>query len=87
MDEILEDIKKIEFEEINYHELSDDYFGMIKGRIPILISTPHGAKHLRNGEFKEEDEYTSSMAIKLGELTGAYVIFVKNKTKEYSKRS
>lgn len=89
MDEILEDIKKIEFEEINYHELSDDYFGMIKGEIPILISAPHGARHLRFSQedrslWKEEDEYTAAIAIKLGQLTGAHVIYVKNKTVEDS---
>jgi len=48
----------------------------------VLLSAPHGAKHYRNGGFKEEDEYTASLAIKLGEITGAYVIFVKNKTRE-----
>jgi hypothetical protein len=87
MDEILEDIKKIESEQIDYHKLSDDYFGVNEGKIPILISAPHGARHLRFSQkdgslWKEEDEYTASMAIKLGELTGAHVIYVKNKTIE-----
>lgn len=84
MDKLLEDLKKIEFEEIDYCKESPDYFNVIKGNIPILISAPHGAVHLRNGSWKEEDEYTASIAIKLGQTTGAHVIFVKNRTTEDS---
>jgi len=82
--QILEDIKQIEYNEIKYDEESPDYYGFIKGSIPILISAPHGAKHFRRREnrWKGEDEYTSSLAIKLAQLTGAYVIYVKNKTRE-----
>lgn len=83
-DQILEEIRQIEYNEIKYDEESTDYYGFIKGKIPILISAPHGAKHFRKREnrWKGEDEYTASLAIELGELTGAYVIYVKNKTRE-----
>jgi len=81
---ILRDIRTIEFEQIQYNSKSDDYFGIVTGNMPILLSAPHGAKHLRNGTWKGEDEYTAALAIKLGELTGASVIFVKNKTEEDS---
>ena len=81
---ILRDIRAIEFEQIRYDNEGDDYFEVIEGNIPILLSAPHGARHLRQGTWKGEDEYTSSLAIKLGELTGAFVIFVKNKTEEDS---
>lgn len=83
-DQILEDIRQIEFNEIKYDEGSTNYYGVIEGKIPILISAPHGAKHFRRREnrWKGEDEYTASLAIELGQLTGAYVIYVKNKTKE-----
>ena len=84
MHPLLKDIRAIEFEQIHYNSKSDDYFGIIEGSIPILLSAPHGAKHLRDGRWKGEDEYTASLAIKLGALTGASVIFVKNKTKEDS---
>jgi hypothetical protein len=84
MHPILTDIHAIEFERIQYTRESDDYFGIIEGSIPILLSAPHGARHLRDGRWKGEDEYTSSLAIKLGALTGASVIFVKNKTEEDS---
>jgi hypothetical protein len=84
MHPILRDIRAIEFEQIHYNSKSDDYFGIIEGSIPILLSAPHGATHLRDGRWKGEDEYTASLAIQLGALTGASVIFVKRKTEEDS---
>jgi hypothetical protein len=84
MHHLLRAIRTIEFEQIQYNRESADYFGIIEGRIPILLSAPHGTKHLRDGKWKGEDEYTSSLAIKLGELTSSHVIFVKNRTQEDS---
>ena len=84
MDKLLKDIREIEFTKIQYQKEQDDYYEYKKGKIPILISAPHGAKHLRNGSWKEEDEYTAGIAIKLAEMTGAHVIYVKNATKEDS---
>jgi hypothetical protein len=81
MNPIIKDIRDTEFKRIHYNIQDEDYSEITEGSIPILLSAPHGAKHLRNGEWKEEDEYTFSIAIKLGEMTGDYVIFVKNKTK------
>jgi hypothetical protein len=80
--DILEEIKKSEFEQINYHTPSDDFFEIIPGKIPILISAPHGANHKRNGQPKEENEYTSSIAIMLGHLTGAHVIYARTAANE-----
>lgn len=84
MSSILREIKQIEYNQINYDEPSKNYFGYIKGHIPILISAPHGAKHFRTADarWKNEDAYTASLAIKLGELTGAHVMFVKNRASE-----
>jgi len=81
---IVEDIREIEFHEIKYGQESPEYYGFIKGRIPVLISAPHGTRHFRRRwkHWKGEDEYTSSLAIELGRLTGAFVIYVKNKTRE-----
>lgn len=84
MNKLIEEIREIEFERIKYDEESEDYFETQEGSIPILISAPHGARHLRKGKWKEEDEYTASIAIKLAEATGAHVIYVKNKTVEDS---
>ena len=72
MNAALQDIRNIEFSRIDYNRESEDYFEIIEGKIPVLLSAPHGAKHYRNGSFKEEDEYTASLAIKLGKITGAY---------------
>ncbi len=82
MTDLLEELRTIEFDRIRYDEESEAYFGIQKGNIPFLISAPHGARHFRNHKWKEEDEYTSSIAIKLGEATGAHVIYVKNRTRE-----
>ena len=82
MNKLVEEIREIEFERIRYGEDNEEYFETQKGNIPILISAPHGARHLRKGKWKEEDEYTSSIAIKLAEATGAHVIYVKNRTHE-----
>lgn len=82
MNRLIEEIREIEFEKIKYGQESEDYFETQEGNIPILISAPHGARHLRKGKWKEEDEYTASIAIRLGEATGAHVIYVKNKTSE-----
>jgi hypothetical protein len=81
---IIEEIRRLEYEKINYREENPDYFEYIPGTVPILISAPHGAMHFRRREnrWKGEDEYTASLAIELGRLTGAHVIYVKNKTAE-----
>ncbi len=81
---ILEEMRQIEFTQIDYDEEASPYYGYIKGSIPVLISAPHGARHFRkaDGVWKKADAYTSSLAIVLGRLTGAHVLFVKNKTGE-----
>jgi len=78
MDPILKEIEKIESEKINYQELSDDYFEIIQGKIPILLSAPHGARPYRNGKPRNvgEDEYTASIAIMLGNPRA--LSFIKN---------
>jgi hypothetical protein len=50
------------------------------GRIPILLSAPHGAVHTRNGKPKDEDEFTSGFARLVAELTGAHVIYTRRKS-------
>lgn len=82
MNPILEEIVELEDKFIRYDLEDENYFGYKTGTIPILISAPHGAIHWRINKWKEEDEYTASIAIKLADLTGAYVIYVKNATKE-----
>lgn len=45
------------------------------GRLPILLSAPHGAAHQRDGRYKEEDEYTAAFARLVAERTGAHVLY------------
>lgn len=82
VNQILSEMKNIEDSEIRYDELSSEPYGFIRGKIPILISAPHGAQHYRGDHWKGEDEYTSSLAIVLGQLTGAHVLYAKNKSPE-----
>ena len=86
MNNLLEKMKKIEFTAIKYDKQSARYFRYIEGQIPIVISAPHGAKHYRRmegeGYWKKEDAYTSSLAIMLGQLTRAHVIYAKYKAGE-----
>ena len=81
---VVDEMRRIEFAQINYDDEATPYYGYIKGSIPVLISAPHGAKHYRasEGRWKKEDAYTASLAIVLGHLTGAHVLYVKNKTTE-----
>ncbi len=78
------DMREIEFARIKYDEEANPYYGYVKGTIPILVSAPHGAKHFRTKErrWKKEDAYTSSLAIELGKLTGAHVLYLKNRARE-----
>jgi hypothetical protein len=81
---IIDDLRQIEKSQIKINKLSETYYGYVRGQIPILISAPHGARHYRACEsrWKAEDAYTSSLAIVLGRLTGAHVIYLKNKAAE-----
>jgi len=50
------------------------------GKIPILISAPHGAVHTRNSD-KEEDEYTAGLARLIGRKTAAHVLYARRKSR------
>ena len=57
MDAILQDIRNIESMRIDYNKEEEDYYEMIKGRIPVLLSAPHEAKHYRNGSFNTHSHF------------------------------
>ncbi len=59
---------------------NEDDFRYDVGRIPILLSAPHGAVHTRNGNPKEEDEYTAGFARLVADLTGAHAIYAHRKS-------
>jgi hypothetical protein len=50
-------------------------FRHMLGRLPILISAPHGAAHLRDGQIKQEDEYTAAFVRLVAERTGAHSLY------------
>ncbi len=52
-------------------------FGYDFGRLPIVISAPHGAAHSRNGALKNEDDYTASLARLVAEMTGAHALYLR----------
>jgi hypothetical protein len=81
---IIDEIRTIESNEIKCDLPGKECYGYIEGSIPILISAPHGTKHYRGREnrWKTQDAYTSSLAIELGRITGAHVLYAKNRTAE-----
>jgi hypothetical protein len=50
------------------------------GPVPVLLSAPHGAVHTRQGQVKEEDEYTAGMARLVAGMTGAHVLYARRKS-------
>jgi hypothetical protein len=50
------------------------------GKIPVLISAPHGAVHWREGAEKSEDEFTAGLARLAGELSGAHVLYARRRS-------
>jgi hypothetical protein len=52
----------------------------VPGALPILISAPHGAVQTRDGNLKEEDEYTAGIAQLLGERTGGHVLYARRRS-------
>lgn len=52
----------------------------IAGKVPVLISAPHGAVHTRDGKLKDEDEYTAGIARLLGERTNGHVLYSRRKS-------
>ncbi|KPL82380.1 hypothetical protein SE15_09400 [Thermanaerothrix daxensis] len=51
------------------------YFRFLPGRLPILLSAPHGAAHVREGRLKEEEDYTAALVRLVAELSGAHALF------------
>ncbi|AJQ96232.1 hypothetical protein [Gynuella sunshinyii] len=52
------------------------WFNVIEGHIPVIITAPHATRPLRNGQRRFSDGGgTAALAVVLGELTGAYVIY------------
>jgi len=53
-----------------------DWYRIIDGRIPVVISAPHATMPFRDGKYRFSDGGgTAALAIELGALTAAHVIF------------
>jgi hypothetical protein len=50
-------------------------FAYQPGRLPVLLSAPHGAIHRREGRFKAEDEYTAAFVRLVAAETGAHALY------------
>ena len=69
--------------DVRYQEPPSDTeaeFRHTPGRIPVLVSAPHGAVHTRGGAPKEEDEFTAGLARLLAEETGAHVLYARRRS-------
>ncbi len=53
---------------------------LVEGTLPVLITAPHGAVHLRKGEPKREDNYTVAFARLLAEETGAHALYARRRS-------
>ena len=74
---VLDDLDRLE-REVRYNAPPDagqPSFRYEPGRLPVLVSAPHGAAHRRDGRYKDEDEYTAAFARLLAERTGAHVLY------------
>jgi hypothetical protein len=49
--------------------------GLLRGTQPLLISAPHSARHWREGDWKQEEEYTAALGYLLHQATGAHFIY------------
>jgi hypothetical protein len=57
-------------------------WGYAPGRIPVLLSAPHAAAHIRDGKLKEEDEYTGGFVRLVSGMTGAYALYARRESTE-----
>lgn len=50
---------------------------LLAGTQPVLISAPHSARHWRDGDWKQEEEYTAALGYLLHQNTGAHFIYAR----------
>ena len=67
--------------DVRYQEAASDdeaEYRHVPGRVPVLLSAPHGAVHGRDGKIrKDEDEYTAAIVCLVAEKTGAHALYAR----------
>ena len=71
---IKEDNKKYEKNDYNGKMTSTKDYKVIQGKIPILLSAPHGVKQVRNKKIKWEDAMTGGIVEYLCDTINAFGI-------------
>ena len=82
MSDLLEALIRLE-SDVKYQSLAEPgerELAYVPGRIPILISAPHGAVHMRTGMPKQEDEYSAGLARLVAGMTDAHVMYARRKS-------
>ena len=53
-----------------------------KGKLPVVISSPHAVNHPRDGRLKLADTFTGALALQLSEMTGAPAVIYSRTSEE-----
>jgi hypothetical protein len=48
---------------------------VLRGTLPLILSAPHSTRHWRDGDWKQEEEYTAALGCLLHQATGAHFIY------------
>lgn len=59
-----------------------EWFEVVNGTVPVLVSAPHACMHVREGVRKMQEEFTGALALYLAERCGCYAIFTRYQTHE-----
>ena len=52
---------------------------ILEGDLPVLVSAPHSARHLRSARWKREDEYTAALAHWLHARLGVHALYASHR--------
>jgi len=84
MHELSEQLKTFD-QNFNYRRQNadaTDWFDTRVGKLPVIVSAPHACMHLRNGEYKQPEEYTGAIAQYLANICDCHAIYTSYQTDE-----
>lgn len=82
MSDLLDRLMTLE-EDVRYQETPKpdvSRIGFVSGTTPVLLSAPHSVFHTRQGEPKEEEEYTAALASLVARLTDACALYTRRRS-------